>query len=366
MLLALGGFVIFQWVAPMVGEQPTPTWFGTGLGLVAFGALAHRRMWPFPVLLVTVGVTATQLLTGGGKSALMLASTIGVYTVAANIDRRLVVAKVGVGSAVLLGTAGTIGSDGHWASADNVGLVLQCALAAAVGAAVQNKRAYLTEVERRARVAEETKEQEARRRVAEERLRIARDLHDVLAHHIAVINVQAGVAAHVLEDDVGQAHEALGHVRRAGQDALNELRVTVGVLRRPDGEPPEPAPGLDRLPQLIASFEKCGLKTRMRADGDPAPVPVPVELAAYRIVQEALTNVTKHSGADQATVRLEHRPGELAVEISDRGRGNGKVNGSGHGLVGMRERALALGGTFAAAPRPDGGFQVLAVLPVTR
>jgi signal transduction histidine kinase len=185
--------------------------------------------------------------------------------------------------------------------------------------------------------------------------------------------VQAGVAAHFLESEPAQAREALAHIRQAGRSALGELRTTVGLLRQPNvrSEPPdadwapEPVPGLHRLPQLIASFTATGLPVEQRVEGDPRELPATVDLTGYRIVQEALTNVSKHAPGAGAAVRLTYLPSEFRVEVTDTGTNSPRqaADEAGHGLLGMRERALSVGGTFGAGPTPDGGFRVAAALP---
>ncbi|HUR09325.1 MAG TPA: histidine kinase, partial [Nonomuraea sp.] len=241
----------------------------------------------------------------------------------------------------------------------------------AIGDALRSRRAYVAAIEERARRAEETREEEAERRVMEERLHIARELHDVLAHHIALINVQAQVAAHLLATEPEQARTALGHVRHAGKEALDELRTTVGLLRRPGSRDElltEPAPSLDRLPELVDSFTAAGLQLGWLIYGDPRPLPAPVGLAAFRIVQEALTNVSKHAPRATATVRIDYASDAVVVDVADDGESDpgGISSGTGHGLIGMRERARSVGGTFVAGPVEDGGFRVRAVLPTSR
>ncbi|WP_258040299.1 sensor histidine kinase, partial [Streptomyces sp. SM9] len=185
-----------------------------------------------------------------------------------------------------------------WYAQENFGIFAWLGLAAAAGDAVRSRRAYITAIHERADRAERTREEEARRRVAEERLRIARDLHDVVAHHIALVNVQAGVAAHVMDRRPDQAKEALAHVREASRSALDELRATVGLLRQSgDPEAPtEPAPGLARLDDLAERFRNAGLPVEIACPDRGDPLPAAVDLAAYRVVQEALTNVHKHAG----------------------------------------------------------------------
>ncbi|WP_234539127.1 sensor histidine kinase [Streptomyces shenzhenensis] len=204
--------------------------------------------------------------------------------------------------------------------------------------------------------------QAARRRADEERLRIARELHDVLAHSISVINVQAGMGLALLDSDPEQARSALTTIKAASKEALGEVRQVLDTLRAPGAAPRAPAPGLGRLPELVEQAAATGLTVEVT--GEPPRLPPGADLAAFRIVQEALTNVVRHSGSRHARVRLEHGAGKLRLRIDDDGPATGAdAGGSGNGLAGMRERAAALGGTIEAGPRADGGFRVLAVLP---
>ncbi|MET7286548.1 sensor histidine kinase [Streptomyces sp. NPDC005573] len=202
----------------------------------------------------------------------------------------------------------------------------------------------------------------ARLRADEERLRIARELHDVLAHSISVINVQASMGLALLDSDPEQARSALTTIRAASREALGEVRQVLDTLRAPGAAPRAPAPGLDRLPELVEQAAAAGLTVEVEAE--PPHLPPGVDLAAFRIVQEALTNVVRHSGSRRARVSLTSRGGELRLLVDDDGPATGgDAGGSGNGLAGMRERAAALGGTIEAGPRPDGGFRVVAVLP---
>ena len=356
----------------------------TVVGALISGALTFRRRWPRGVLGFTTAGTALYLALGGAKGPLLLVTMVAVYTVALVSDRRATV-MIACGTAMVLAVSGVVFAERWWLSPVIVSAVAQTGLAAAVGEAVRGKRANVAAIEERAHRAERTREEEAARRVMEERLRIARELHDVLGHQVALINVQAGVAAHFLETEPDQAREALAHIRQAGRSALGELRTTVGLLRQPNarsGPPdadwaPEPVPGLHRLPQLIASFTATGLPIEQHVEGDPRELPATVDLTGYRIVQEALTNVSKHAPGAGATVRLTYLPSEFRVEVTDTGTsapreapaGTGTntsrqvAAGAGHGLLGMRERALSTGGTFGAGPVPDGGFRVTAELP---
>lgn len=204
-----------------------------------------------------------------------------------------------------------------------------------------------------------------RRRADEERLRIARELHDVLAHSISVINVQAGVGLALLDSDPEQARTALTTIKAASKEALGEVRQVLDTLRTPGDVPRAPAPGLDRLPELVEQAAAAGLTVAVSTVGTPSALPPGADLAAFRIVQEALTNVVRHSGSRTARVRIAHGSGSLELTVDDDGPATGtEAGGSGNGLAGMRERAAALGGTIEAGTRPDGGFRVHAVLPV--
>jgi signal transduction histidine kinase len=213
-------------------------------------------------------------------------------------------------------------------------------------------------------------------------MRIARELHDVLAHNISLINVQAGVALHLMDEQPGQSRSALAAIKQASNDALGELRSVLDILRQGDeAEPRSPASGLAQLDSLVAGAAATGLEVRTRVEGAPRPLSAGTDLAAFRIVQESLTNVTLHAGpAANATVRIGYGADELVVEVTDDGNGGGSASGRqaagsdrqdrrsvrpGRGLVGMRERVAALGGELTAGPRPGGGFRVLARLPLT-
>ncbi|KJY26001.1 histidine kinase, partial [Streptomyces sp. NRRL S-444] len=204
-----------------------------------------------------------------------------------------------------------------------------------------------------------------RRRVDEERLRIARELHDVLAHSISVINVQAGVGLALLDTDPEQARTALTTIKAASKEALGEVRQVLNTLRAPGEAPRTPAPGLGRLPELVDQAASAGLTVSVEGEAAARGLPPGTDLAAFRILQEALTNVVRHSGSRTARIRIARPPGVLELRVDDDGPATGgDAGGSGTGLIGMRERAAAQGGTIEAGPRPDGGFRVLARLPL--
>ncbi|NYF54271.1 sensor histidine kinase [Micromonospora purpureochromogenes] len=217
----------------------------------------------------------------------------------------------------------------------------------------------------RRRHAEALRSHAAAEAVTAERLRIARELHDMVAHSIGVIAIQAGVGARVIDTQPAQARAALATIEATSRDTLAGLRRTLGALRRPDAESAslDPTPGLADLDRLVAAAADAGVQVDLRRRGRPVEVPADLGLAAFRIVQEALTNVVRHAGTDRCRVTVEHGPGEVVVDVVDDGRG-GPVAGDGHGIVGMRERVALLGGQFRAGPRPEGGFRVTARLPV--
>ncbi|MEU6989041.1 histidine kinase [Streptomyces sp. NPDC046465] len=361
-----------------------PTW-GTrtpdapSLLLMALGALAlvFRRRAPWSVLAATCAASIVELLTGEPRAPVVMCAVIALFTVAATTDRST---TWRIGLVTMTGLTGVAMLSGPlpWYAQENLGIFAWTGMASAAGDAVRSRRAFVDAIRERAERAERTREEEARRRVAEERLRIARDLHDVVAHHIALVNVQAGVAAHVMDKRPDQAKEALSHVRDASRSALNELRATVGLLRQSgDPEAPtEPAPGLHRLDELVETFRNAGLPVEVALGQVGLELAAAVDLAAFRIIQEALTNVQKHAGQEAtAEVSVVRVGPNVEVTVIDDGPGHeeadgerdidGRHTGGGHGLLGMRERVTALGGSCTAGPRYGGGFRVHAILPVT-
>ncbi|UMG94001.1 sensor histidine kinase [Nocardioides sp. TF02-7] len=234
-------------------------------------------------------------------------------------------------------------------------------VSAAVGVvAVVQWSARLREAEQRAEQAERSRDEAARRLAVEERLRIARELHDSLTHSISVIKVQAGVAAHLARKNGEQPSEALLAIQAASTEAVRELRATLDVLRRDDDH----GSGLDRLPALVESVRSSGLPTTVRVVGPRRPLPPEVEQAAFRVVQEALTNTARHAGPATASVEITYGDRALTVRVEDDGAGSAPGPVPGYGLVGMRERVTALGGRVTAEPLPTRGFRVHAELPL--
>jgi signal transduction histidine kinase len=326
---------------------------------VACLVLAWRRRWPVAVLGISVAAATAYTLLGYLNGAVLVAPMIAVYTVAAVSSARRAVAY-GLGTLAVLGSASiAVNPLGHF-SGGVVILPFMVALVMAAGIAMANRRAYVESIRDRA-------EQEARRRVDEERLRIARELHDVVAHTMATINVQAGVAAHVLSTRPEAVAESLQAIKAASKDGLRELRAILNVLRQADdADPTQPAPGTAQLETLITGARRAGLDTTLTVTGELVPLPAAVDLAAYRIVQESLTNAIRHAGPATAAVSLGYGHDELRVEVTDTGHGPAPaaVHNGGHGLAGMRERAAAVGGTLETGPGAAGGFRVAARLPL--
>ena len=323
---------------------------------VACGALALRRRWPYSILLVSTVAAEGYLarVAGGGGTLILAAPLIALYTVAESADRKRSLLVTGT-LVLLIGTLHTLTKSGRWLGPENIALTALGGLAVAAGEASRNRRAYLAEALLR-----------TQERVTEERLRIARDLHDSVGHHLALINVQAGVAGHVLTGEPAPVRETLEQIRRSSRSALEELRDAVGLLRRAD-EPPaptEPAVGLAALDDLLAGFERSGLHIVCRRDDAGRVLSPATDLVAYRIVQESLTNVRKHAGPVEVRLTLRQEGETLTMVVENDGPPAPRAPGpDAHGLVGMRERVAALGGTLRAGPRPAGGFRVTASLP---
>jgi signal transduction histidine kinase len=221
------------------------------------------------------------------------------------------------------------------------------------------------EAQERAARAEREREERARSAVTEERARIARELHDVVGHSVSVMTVQASAVRRLLRPDQEREREALLIVERTGREALAEMRRMVGVLRRPEEGPAlAPQPSLEHLERLVEQARQAGLSVNLRVEGDRQPLPAGVDLTAYRLIQEGLTNALKHARAKRAQVVLRYGEGHLEVTVSDDGRGAGSGDGGGHGLVGMRERVAVFGGELEAGPRAEGGYRLRARLPV--
>ena len=341
---------------------------GYALALVHTLPLAARRRFPGAVL--ALGVASGLAVAALGLSPIVLgvAILVAVYSVAAYGTRWVSLAGL---AAAEVGSVAVQLTPGRFQAPTVVSNALVIGAAWLLGHFVGVRRAYTARLEERTAELEQAREELARRAVTEERLRLARELHDVVAHAMSVIAVQSGVGAHVANTQPEEAAKALAAIEVTSRAALEELRRLLGVLRQ-DSEPQgdlTPVPGLADLDSLLAEVSKAGLGVRLRVEGTPSPLPAGVDLSAYRIVQEALTNVVKHAGPARAQVTVGYRDQEVTVEVTDDGRGVGALAGDGragvgHGLIGMRERVAAFNGDLEAGPRPGGGFRVAARLPL--
>jgi signal transduction histidine kinase len=356
-LLALGmlafGLLGTRGAAAGEGVRPLPGMFA--LMAVAALALALRRRRPLVTLAVVTAASAAYLLLGYPYGPILIAFFVAVYTVAAYRPLRPAAVACGVTLAVLLVCA-FVGVR-PWGLLGLMPAAAWVVVPFAVGVTVRLTRES----------AARTRADEARRLADDERLRVAREVHDVVGHGLAAIHMQAEIALHLLAKRPEQAETALRAISRTSKEALDELRVTLTVVRQDEAaDERAPTPGLDQLPQLRDRLAGAGVPVTVEVDGERRPLPVAVDLAAYRVAQESLTNVLRHAGPATAAVRLRYAPAEVAVEVTDTGRGaaTGPGSGGGYGLAGMRERVTALGGSFAAGPLAGGGFRVYATLPL--
>ena len=335
------------------------------IGLPAL-ALAGRNRHPLAVFLLTVTGAVAWAALGQIDGAALVPVIVAVYWLALTRPRSVALSAGLAGAVAIFLAEGLLGPFG-WLGGPNATMWPELLAAGAVGGYVAARRQWLAAERDRAERAEQIREEETRRRVDAERVRIARELHDVVAHSMAMINVQATAASLQLRDDPARVAAALQEIRRASKAGLRELRAILDVLRQVDGDGPEVSvPDLRAIQALADATSAAGIPTTVRADSYSVPVPPAVALAAYRIVQESLTNVIRHAGRAPATVILRHEDGSLVVDVvNESGPGYAIFgDGAGAGLTGMRERAAALGGSLEAGPRPGGGFRVHAELPM--
>ncbi|MFF7927511.1 sensor histidine kinase [Streptomyces mirabilis] len=379
------------YVATGSPDPAAPWWTAALLSGVSCTALLFHRDHPRTALALTTAAAVTSAAQGRLLTVLSLGPLmVALYSFALRTEHNALRKSYVFGVAALLMTTEVIaGPADRPLDLETVGPAAWVLMPTALGSAVRLRSAYLDAVRARAEHAERTREEEARRRVAEERLRIARELHDVTAQHLALANAQAGTLAHLLRGQPDQVHEILADLATTTSAALRELKATVGLLRHEgtkdtkgtedteeSGESGESedassptAPGLARLADLTASFRSAGLDVTVSTEGEPQQLTPAADLTAFRIVQEALTNVTKHAAAKTARVRLAYSHDRLTLTVADDGGAlrsappTPQVPG-GFGLVGMRERAQSVGGRLRAGPGPGGGFEVRAELPL--
>ncbi len=332
-------------------------------------ALVFRRRYVREVLAFVFAVTLAYVALGYPLGPNFLSLGLAIVSALFAGERLLAWAAIGVGWLVFLGLPWALGHSGPPNVLASLAIAAWLLVALAGAEGVRNRRERFAQ-------ARQARELQARRKADEERLRIAQELHDVLAHNISLINVQSGVALHLMDEKPEQARIALTAINEASADALREVRSVLGVLRGTGEQAPRaPTAGLDRLDDLVTRTTAAGVGVTLEVHGERRPLPASIDLAAFRIVQEALTNIVRHSGARAATVELTYEPGELTVQVDDDGHGLGASGdrrelpvmdgeGGGNGIPGMRERAVALGGRFDAGPRSGGGFRVRARIPV--
>jgi len=370
-VLAVSIGIVSILVANRVAEaEGTRVQFGAiALLAVQSAALVFRRRWPMVVYgVVGLGTVAYAWL-GYPESAGGLGVLIAIYTVAAHVPlREAIVAAaiyvVGMGLS-LIGFSRDTGLALDVLFGDFLVNLLALILAWTVGVTVRTRRAYVASLEARAELLEREREENARLAVALERGRIAREMHDVVAHNVSVVVVQAAAAERLIESDPERARQAMRDVAATGRQALAEMRQLLGVLRDDAvSDDLGPQPGVAELRALAATVEDAGLQVELSVQGDERPLPASAALSVYRIVQEALTNSLRHAGPARARVILRYLPDALEVQVSDNGNG-GTPPGEhgGHGLIGMRERVALFGGELTAGPRPEGGYVVVARIP---
>jgi len=348
-------------------QAPTlASWIAVpAIALVPLPLLARRRFpfaAPASVFLLAAALSFADGQIIGFAAGVFLTGLASAFLLGNLTDGRqgrigLVVA---VGGALVI-----VYNDPNHAPGDLVFSPILFAIAWFVGFALRERVAQAEAAEARAEQAERERETAARIAVAEERARIARELHDVVAHSVSVMVLQVGAVRHKLPAELVEDKEALGHVERTGRAALAEMRRLLGAMRsEDDGVELAPQPGLDALDSLLGQVARAGLPVELHVEGDTFALPRAIDLSAYRIVQEGLTNALKHAQASRADVTLRYAPEELGIEVRDDGRGSATSDGRGHGLVGVRERVKIYGGEMAAASDPEGGFVLTARLPI--
>jgi signal transduction histidine kinase len=348
-------------------EAPTTTlWLAVPLAVVMIVPLYGWRRYPFaaPAALFVIGALESFV------DGLLVTFTLGTFlAVLASVflfglleDRRQSFAGIAIAyGAALIVTL----NDPHQGWSDFAGIALLFGITYLAAFAIGRKLEQATAAQERAERLEREREAEARAAVAEERARIARELHDVVGHSVSVMTVQASAVRRRLLPDQEQEREALEIVEQTGREALAEMRRLVGVLRRPEEGPAlAPQPSLQHLDRLVAQARESGLPVELRIEGEPVQLPAGVDLTAYRLVQEGLTNAIKHARASKADVLVRYTDGTVELSVTDDGSGDGDGGGGGHGLVGMRERVSVYGGELEAGPRPEGGYSLRARLPV--
>jgi signal transduction histidine kinase len=344
----------------------TTAWLAAPAAAALVLSLLGRRRWPFaaPAAAWVLGSAVSFV---DGRLVPSSAGATGAGLVSAFVLGQITEPRVArAGLAVVLGGALTIvyNQPDH-AAGDFLFVPIPFAIAWLAGFALRDRAERAAAAEERVAQVEREREAAARVAVAEERIRIARELHDIVAHSVSVMVLQVGAVRHNLPEALEPDREALHSVETTGRTALSEMRRLLGALRRSDEDVAmAPQPGLDSVEVLLDAVRRAGLPVQLRVDGSPPPLPRTLDLSAYRVVQEGLTNSLKHARATSADVALTYRPDELCVEVRDDGRGSAPTDGRGHGLLGIRERVSIYGGTMSAGAAPTGGFVLRASFPL--
>lgn len=365
------------------GQGPdAPWWPGVLLAGASCLALLGRRTRPRTTVVVTLMCSVAACAIGYLPTVLLLApSVVALYSLAVRTSRRTANSFTLAGVAALVLTGLVAGPDGEPLVLKLLGPTAWLLLPTSLGTATRLRGAYLEAVRARAEHAERTRDEEAKRRVTEERMRIARDLHDVVAHHLVLANLQATTVGRLVRTRPDEAARLVTELSGTTASAMRELKATVGLLRADgeEGKAADTTPGLARLPELSASFAHAGLTVTVTSEGEARPLSVGADLTAYRIIQEALTNVTKHASTRTADIHLAYTSTRLRLTVSNdddndndndaAGPGTARPRpsssgGGGYGLLGMRERAHSAGGHLRVGARLDGGFEVVAELPL--
>ncbi|MGP3915121.1 sensor histidine kinase [Nonomuraea sp. 10N515B] len=357
-------FAVTEEVSQRLGPSPESVLLWVAAGVVGALGVLFRRRAPLAILIVYSAVNGVlvTLVRDAITAWQLYTQLVLLFTLLSEVPHRSVKTAVGlvVTGAYMFVLVALTNPPIVWS--DLAVLSVMTLMAAGSGIAVRRHRVLAV-------LAAERGELLAREAVSEERARIARELHDIVAHSVSVMTMQSGGVRLRLGEDQESERQLLTSVEETGREALTELRRAVGLLRGPEGGGPAPRAGLDRLPDLLEQVRAAGLEVTLDVRGEPVPLPAGLDLSAYRIVQEALTNALKHAGPTRATVTIVYHPGELRLEIVDQGPRNrssqqGPAGESGHGLIGMRERAALFHGTLTAGPLPSGGFAVRVVLPL--
>jgi signal transduction histidine kinase len=344
----------------------TSLWVVVPLVVVAILPLLARRRYPFGAPVAVFLINAIESFIDGRvvtfTAGTFLAVLVAAFLTGLLVDRRQALA----GLVILLAAGGVVDrNDPSQGLGEFVGLALLFSAVWIAGFVIGGRLETAAEAERRAERLEREREVRAREAVAEERARIARELHDVVGHSVSVMTVQAGAVRRLLKPDQEREREALEIVEQTGREALAEMRRLVGVLRRPEEAPAlAPQPSLEHLERLVSKARESGLPVELRIEGEPAQLPPGLDLTAYRLVQEGLTNALKHARASKADVLVRYGDGEVEISVTDDGSGDGGGDSGGHGLVGMRERVSVYGGELEAGPLPEGGYGLRARLPL--